>query len=426
MKRLILVSLALSFCGALSAQQSLPGRYFTPADLTAQMKQPNDQRGRLYLMGAYDRTQDVGQSCAVRGSTTPVLLAKLYSDYLTAHPELASADRSAASVASQALRQYWPCQAASPSAATESLPTLPADADSQFACPEALPSDQARTDELRAFLKMIIREAAGATLIDGMHFRREMLEKHGCLQTLQHLQAAAAAVRNGDYPSPTWYPVQLDGSSEITLATSGVDAKPVVDPRFPAEQAVDTDVKLTFTKLQQTNVTHVSYDSVISHNIYYCGTARFALVENDYFLSNKLALKDPSPVIKVGSSEVYEIEALIPGSMNAAALQPACRAIGVISVPVPKDLPGRYFTPDGLAAQPSGSKDQIAQNYLMGIYDLTQDAGQSCAQRGTTTPVLLEKVYSDYITAHPELMHADRNAAAIAARAFAQYWPCTI
>jgi len=70
--------------------------------------------------------------------------------------------------------------------------------------------------------------------------------------------------------------------------------------------------------------------------------------------------------------------------------------------------------------------DQRPLLYLMGAYDRTQDAGQSCALRGTTTPVLLERVYSDYITAHPELMHADRNATAIAAQAFAQIWLCTI
>jgi hypothetical protein len=60
----------------------------------------------------------------------------------------------------------------------------------------------------------------------------------------------------------------------------------------------------------------------------------------------------------------------------------------------------------------------------MGAYDLTQDSGQSCAARGTTTPVQLEQSFSNYLQAHPELMHADRTAAGVAAQAFAGYWPC--
>jgi hypothetical protein len=60
----------------------------------------------------------------------------------------------------------------------------------------------------------------------------------------------------------------------------------------------------------------------------------------------------------------------------------------------------------------------------MGTYDLTQDSGQSCAVRGTTTPVQLEKIFTDYLQAHPGLKNADRTAAGVAAQAFAEYWPC--
>jgi hypothetical protein len=88
-------------------------------------------------------------------------------------------------------------------------------------------------------------------------------------------------------------------------------------------------------------------------------------------------------------------------------------------------LSGRYFTPDTLLVQlQNAGTERAALSYLEGTYDLTQDAGQSCAQRGTTTPILLEKVFTDYLQANPDLLHADRTAGGIAAQAFAQYWPC--
>ena len=62
-------------------------------------------------------------------------------------------------------------------------------------------------------------------------------------------------------------------------------------------------------------------------------------------------------------------------------------------------------------------KEPLAMHYLEGAYDLTQDSGQSCAERGVTTPVLLEKVFSDYVNAHPEVTKkSDRTAAGVAAR----------
>jgi Rap1a immunity proteins len=90
-----------------------------------------------------------------------------------------------------------------------------------------------------------------------------------------------------------------------------------------------------------------------------------------------------------------------------------------------QQLPGRYFTPDTLMAQlNNASNERSAQFYLMGAYDLTQDANQSCAVRGTTTPTQLEQVFSDYLQNHPELKNSDRTAAGIAAQAFIEHWPC--
>jgi hypothetical protein len=92
--------------------QSIPaGRYFTPASLVAQMKNASTENAaRVYLIGAYDLAQDSGQSCAVRGTTTPQQLGQIFSDYLKAHPEVTNADRTAAGVAAQAFAEYWPCQ----------------------------------------------------------------------------------------------------------------------------------------------------------------------------------------------------------------------------------------------------------------------------------------------------------------------------
>jgi hypothetical protein len=115
MNRLASVFLAVFLSGAASAQiqqrQQLSGRYFTPASLLAQMNSADTEQSALsYLVGAYDLTQDSGQSCAMRGTTTPIQLEKIFFDYLQAHPELKNADRTAAGVAAQAFTQYWPCK----------------------------------------------------------------------------------------------------------------------------------------------------------------------------------------------------------------------------------------------------------------------------------------------------------------------------
>jgi hypothetical protein len=90
-----------------------------------------------------------------------------------------------------------------------------------------------------------------------------------------------------------------------------------------------------------------------------------------------------------------------------------------------QQLSGRYFTPDKLLAQMNNrATEKSALSYLAGAYDLTQDSGQSCAIRGTTTPIQLETIFSGYLQAHPELVNADRTAAGVAAQAFAEYWPC--
>lgn len=85
---------------------------------------------------------------------------------------------------------------------------------------------------------------------------------------------------------------------------------------------------------------------------------------------------------------------------------------------------GRYYTPGKLLLLMSDAgTEKSAMYYLEGAYDLTQDSGKSCAQRGVTTAELLEKVFSDYVNAH-KLTGGNRTAAGVAAQAFAEYWPC--
>lgn len=124
----------------------------------------------------------------------------------------------------------------------------------------------------------------------------------------------------------------------------------------------------------------------------------------------------------------------------------------VVSIVVPtafaqmQPLPGRYFTPSeiyealtarGITRSKTATgkvlpTEREAQFYLMGVYDLSQETGQSCATRGTTTPEQLEQVYTSYMEAHPiprdtVATHAQvqtQTAAGVAGRAFIEAWPC--
>lgn len=88
-------------------------------------------------------------------------------------------------------------------------------------------------------------------------------------------------------------------------------------------------------------------------------------------------------------------------------------------------LMGRYVTPEMLIDDMNDPvKKDVVQAYLKGAYDLTQESGRSCALLGTTTPKQLEQIYSDYLTAHPLLLNMKYTAAAVAAEAFAEHWPC--
>ena len=127
-------------------------------------------------------------------------------------------------------------------------------------------------------------------------------------------------------------------------------------------------------------------------------------------------------------------------------------ALLFVSIAVPgllaqtQPLPGRYFTPSdvyealprrGLVQSKSATgkvlpTEREAQYYLIGVYDLSQETGQSCATRGTTSPEQLEQTYAHYVEAHPLpndtlATHAQlqtQTAAGLATRAFIEAWPC--
>ena len=198
--------------------------------------------------------------------------------------------------------------------------------DRQFVCPEALRSDEARLEALRSFFNNVGAAAPDQSIVDVLLYRKLLLKKHNCEKTLQSMAAAEAAVRNGDVLDQAWFPV--GGNKTVTLSASSNTVKSFDDPRYPGDHAIDIYMNLQFASPQETNVTHVSYDQVITHNIYYCRANRYALVENDYFLAGKSTFKDPSKVAAtLGGIDVYQVTPIPPGSFNEMAAVWACTAL---------------------------------------------------------------------------------------------------
>jgi hypothetical protein len=88
-------------------------------------------------------------------------------------------------------------------------------------------------------------------------------------------------------------------------------------------------------------------------------------------------------------------------------------------------LADRALSPVALVAQVDHGNQQVAQLYLIGVYDLAQDEHRSCTPRGSSSPEILVKIYSDYMKAHPDLLQSDQTAAAVAVQAIADFWSCS-
>lgn len=208
-------------------------------------------------------------------------------------------------------------------AATEPEPPAAfAEIDRAFVCPEALANDQAKMSALKDFMTAAAKASPQASIPGLMQYRRRLLEKHGCAQTLHSLEESEARVRGGQVLEQAWVPI--GSTPQVRLSVSGTYVKPYEDPRDPAAYAVETYVRLELSTPAETNVTHTRYDQVVSHNVYYCGKASYALIENDYFLAGQEVLKDPSPGQAEGGQTVYEVKPLTGGSPNAVAARSVC------------------------------------------------------------------------------------------------------
>jgi hypothetical protein len=60
-------------------------------------------------------------------------------------------------------------------------------------------------------------------------------------------------------------------------------------------------------------------------------------------------------------------------------------------------LPTVPFRQFALVAQVDHGNQQVAQLYLIGVYELAQDEHRSCTPRGSSSPEILVKIYSDYM-----------------------------
>ena len=210
-------------------------------------------------------------------------------------------------------------------AATEPAPPAAfAEIDRTFACPEALANEQAKMNALKDFMTAAAKAAPDESIPRLMQYRRRLLEKHGCAGSGRSLEDSEARVRGGQVLDQAWIPIAKTASFQLFVSATYV--KPYEDPRDPAAYAVETYVRLQLSAPSETSATHTRYDQVVSHNVYYCGKASYALIENDFFLGGQAALKDPSPSRTVGGQAVYEVKALSADSPNGVAARSVCAA----------------------------------------------------------------------------------------------------
>lgn len=215
----------------------------------------------------------------------------------------------------------WLCTAALGSPAT----AQPAPAPAPFTCPEDLPDAGARA----ADLSRVFRDAPpNASIFDILSSRKLQLQQHACARTLANMAAHEAAVVAGDVRDQAWFP--LRGPAVARLAISSTYLKAFLDPRFPGERSVETYAQAVFPQLQTTSATHVRYDEIVSHAVYYCGASRYALIENDYFLRGAAVLKDPSAHAVLSGVTVWPVTPIPPGSPNAELAAAACGGLRAV------------------------------------------------------------------------------------------------
>lgn len=69
--------------------------------------------------------------------------------------------------------------------------------DSQFRCPESLPSTQARDQAVRQYVDWVRQNHGNWTVTQLVTFRFQLLEKHHCEQTLKNIRAFQQQIGHG-------------------------------------------------------------------------------------------------------------------------------------------------------------------------------------------------------------------------------------
>ena len=125
----------------------------------------------------------------------------------------------------------------------------------------------------------------------------------------------------------SWVPVGQDPRAKLWLSKYYI--KPFADPRFPTVRAVEVYVRIDLSEPVTTEVTGTAYDQIVSHNVYYCGSAHFALVERDYFQRGSWVLKERGPIeATLAAPPGYDAVRLItPDSLDASAAKAECGPI---------------------------------------------------------------------------------------------------
>ncbi len=197
--------------------------------------------------------------------------------------------------------------------------------DQAFVCPETLADDAARAQAVKRFMNQASAADPSRSVFSLMIYRRFLLEKHECRQTLANLHAYQAAIEAGAVSDQDWLPI--GGRPGVLISISVVGTRPYADPRRPDDRAVETYVQVRLAQPAETDLTHTRYDELVSHEVFYCGSNQHALIENDYFLAGASALKDPSPSARYGAVRVYAPEPTESGTTNALIARTACSAL---------------------------------------------------------------------------------------------------
>ncbi len=122
-------------------------------------------------------------------------------------------------------------------------------------------------------------------------------------------------------PNLSWLELGINKQIHIDIAAPG--ARPYVDPRLPNTKAAEGYFRAVFAQPRQT-ASGAAYDRVLTHDIFYCGAARYALVELDYYMGDKLVQRVERPSTLYNGEKTYSAADVSSGSVNEIAYREAC------------------------------------------------------------------------------------------------------